>query len=265
MTDRFLAALAWGPMILDAAMGTRLVARGLDLAHDDPALWNLSRPESVAEIHARDVAAGSDAVLTNTFGANRPWLARSGRADQVEAINRRAVALARRAAGPDHFVIGSIGPTAADDPDACREQAEALIEAGVDALLLETQTLKSAASGLRQLRDRGGPPVLVSLYARPCSADPVLALLDLGASALGGNCQPPEALLRLVDQLHARTSAPLLVQPNAGPPGVPPASPESFAGFVPRLLDAGVRLLGGCCGTTEAHVATLRAACYHQT
>ena len=95
MTDRFLAALARGPLILDAAMGTRLVARGLDLAHDDPAIWNLSHPEAVAEIHARDVAAGSDAVLTNTFGANRPWLARSGRDDRVEAINRRAVALAR--------------------------------------------------------------------------------------------------------------------------------------------------------------------------
>src|SRR3954453_4253877 len=88
-SDRLRAAMARGPLVLDAAMGTRLIARGLDLLGDDPALWNLSHPGVVRELHARDVAAGSDAVVTNTFGANRIWLARYGRAKDVAEINRR--------------------------------------------------------------------------------------------------------------------------------------------------------------------------------
>src|SRR5829696_8699488 len=103
--DRFRAALARGPLLLDAAMGTRLMARGLDLAHDDPCLWNLDRPDEVLDIHRRDLRAGSDAVLTNTFGANRLSLRRLGRSDQVAAINHRAVELARQAAGPDRLVF----------------------------------------------------------------------------------------------------------------------------------------------------------------
>src|SRR4051794_5009734 len=107
-SDRFRASMARGLLVLDAAMGTRLIARGLDLSCDDPALWNLSHPEVARGLHALDVAAGSDAVVTNTFGANRSWLARYGRAGDVAAMNRRAVELARQAAGPNRFVVGSI-------------------------------------------------------------------------------------------------------------------------------------------------------------
>ena len=92
-------------------MGTRLVSAGLDLQSDDPALWCLSHPDQVAAIHHRDVTAGADAVLTNTFGANRCLAGRFGQAGLVESINRRAVQLARSAAGPDRFVLGSMGPT----------------------------------------------------------------------------------------------------------------------------------------------------------
>src|SRR3954470_1098837 len=105
-SGRFRAALARGPLLLDAALGTRLIARGLDPARDDPALWNLDRPDDVLDLHRRDVAAGADALLTNTFGATRLTLARLGRSDAVVEINRRAVALARQAAGPDRFVLG---------------------------------------------------------------------------------------------------------------------------------------------------------------
>src|SRR4051812_16772915 len=122
--DRLHHAMARGLLVLDAAMGTRLIARGLDLTGDDPTLWNLSHPDEVRELHGRDVAAGSDAVVTNTFGANRNWLARYGRAGDVAAINRRAVGLARETVGPDRFVFGSIGPTASEVPGAAREQAE---------------------------------------------------------------------------------------------------------------------------------------------
>jgi methionine synthase I (cobalamin-dependent) len=111
--DRLFDALLARPLVLDAAMGTRLIDRGLDLRSEDPALWNLSNPDSIGSIHRADIAAGADAVVTNTFGANRVWLARYGREADVTAINRQAVAIARDAAGPDRFLLGSIGPTAA--------------------------------------------------------------------------------------------------------------------------------------------------------
>src|SRR5436309_3398152 len=98
MTSRLLAAVQQGPLILDAAMGTRLCARGLDLRSDDPSLWNLTHPTEVLALHRRDVSAGSQVLFTNTFGANRSWLANYGRSDAVEALNRRAVELARQAA-----------------------------------------------------------------------------------------------------------------------------------------------------------------------
>jgi methionine synthase I (cobalamin-dependent) len=264
-------ALARGPLVLDAGMGTRLVARGLDLASDDPALRNLTHPEAVADVHARDVAAGADAVLTNTFGANRRWLARFGRADSATEVNRRAVALARQAAGAGAagrpvFVIGSVGPTASDDPDACRGQAEALLDAGADALLFETHRFDQAVAALQAVRSLvpDATPVWVSLVDWPAPvSEPARRLEDLGAAVLGVNCVPGvRPALATARALAGATWLPLLVKPNAGRPGDPPEGPGAFARAVPALLACGVRLLGGCCGTDERHVAALRAACY---
>jgi 5-methyltetrahydrofolate--homocysteine methyltransferase len=265
MTDRLVAALARGPLVLDAAMGTRLVTRGLNLGADDPCLWNHDRPGEVAAIHARDVAAGAEALLTNTFGANRAWLARFGLPGRVVAINRRAVALARDAAGPDRLILGSIGPTAADDPVACREQAEALIEAGADALIFETHRDAQAEVALSAVRPIATVPLLVSLVAWPDDVSGAARrLADLGASALGGNCQPGMGpALRLAETLRRAIDLPIIVKPAASGPGLPlPADPSSFAAAVPRLLALGPVLVGGCCGATEAHVAALRDACY---
>lgn len=252
------------PLVLDAATGTRLIARGLRLDRDDPALWNLSRPDDVAAVHALDLAAGADAVVTNTFGANRRWLDRYGRAGAAAEANRGAVALARGADGPPRFVIGSIGPTAADDPDALREQVDALAGSGVDALLFETFQAAPAAAALRHLGGRAGVPVIVSLVAWPEPAgDAARTLEDLGADVLGVNCQPGvAAAAALAQRLRRATTRPLWVKPAAGLPGGPADDPETFARAAPGLLALGVRFLGGCCGTTEAHVAALRAACY---
>ncbi len=255
--------MARGALVLDAAMGTRLIAMGLDLSDDDPALWNLSHPEAVRELHARDVAAGSDAVVTNTFGANRHWLTRYGRAGDVAAINRRAVELARDAAGPGRFVFGSIGPTASGVSDASREQAEALAVSGVDALLFETHTRERAERALEQVGGTVSLPLMVCLLDWPPSpAEPARRLAVLGATALGANCQHGmEPALRLAEALHRVTDLPLIFKPGAGLPGEPPASPDSFAQAVHELESLGARLIGGCCGTTEAHVAALRSAC----
>jgi 5-methyltetrahydrofolate--homocysteine methyltransferase len=262
-TDRpdFREAIARRPILLDAAMGTRLIARGLDLAADDPSLWVLDRPEVVLQVHRMDVEAGSEALVTNTFGANRGWLARFGRGDEVRSLNRRAVELARIAAGPGRHLLGSIGPTASDHPESLREQAEALLEAGVDALLLETHRLDQAEVALRRLRDLPSP-ILASLFDWP---EPVASgarrLIDGGALAIGANCQPGMApALALVRRLRAACDHPLLIQPSAGPPGSTLESPGAFGAAVPELLALGVRLVGGCCGTTEAHVSALKSA-----
>lgn len=243
-------------------MGTRLLDRGLDLRIEDPAHWNLTRPGCVSAIHERDIAAGADAVLTNTFGANRCWLARYRFLAGIEEINRAAVALARQAAGHARYVIGCMGPTAAAEPAAAIEQAEALLAAGVDALLLETCLAPRALALMEALRGLDGVPRLVSLSQWPEPlADTARSLVDLGAMALGGNCQPGMGrFLALAAELHRVIDVPLLVKPNAGLPGQAQADPASFAACVPALLARGVRLLGGCCGTTEAHVAALRGA-----
>ncbi len=264
MTDRFTQALARGALVLDAAMGTRLIARGLDLSHDDPVFWNHSHPEMIRDLHKSDVLAGADALLTNTFGANRAWLARWGRADEVETINRRAVSLARESIGERGIVIGSVGPTAASNVGAYREQAEVLADAGVDAILLETHRAESAANALQEVQSVGRVPMFVSLVDWP---DPVRdtahRLSDLGATVLGANCQlGMAATLAMIERLKAATDLPLLAKPSAGLPNTRLEAPESFARAVPRLLAAGVRLVGGCCGTNEAHVAALRKACY---
>ena len=164
-----MEAIAQVPLVLDAGLGTRLVERGLDLGCDDPSLWNLTRPALVHAIHDRDVAAGSDAVLTNTFGANRCWLKKFAQDDAVESINRQAVQLARRAAGPLRYVIGDIGPAAALEPGAAAEQAAVLVDSGVDALLFETYRCPDVESVLGEVtRSLAGPtPLLVSLWQWP--------------------------------------------------------------------------------------------------
>jgi 5-methyltetrahydrofolate--homocysteine methyltransferase len=267
-TDRpdFRETLVQGSILLDAAMGTRLIARGLDLATDDPCLWVADHADEVSRVHRLDVAAGSDALVTNTFGANRAWLGRFGRSGEVEAINRLGVELARLAAGPGRFVIGSIGPTASDHPPALIEQAEALVESGADALLLETHRLDQAEAALRTLRDFP-IPILASLFAWPGSiAETARRLIDLGALAIGSNCQVGVGpALDLARTLRASCDHPLLIKPSVGLPGSPPDYPESFALAVPELLSLGVRLIGGCCGTTESHVSALRAALDHRT
>jgi methionine synthase I (cobalamin-dependent) len=259
VSSRLLAALADRPLLLDGGMGTRLIARGLDLTADDPALWNLSRPEIVRDVHARDIAAGSDVLLTNTFGANAAWLARLGRAGEMVAINRTAVALASEAAGPDRFVLGSIGPTAGE---LARDQAEILAESGVDGLILETHRSDDALARLGELRRDLDLPILVGLFAfHEPIAEAGRRLADAGADVVGINCIPPEWAPEWIEDLwQAIPTVPLLCKPSAAHPDWPPIPPAALAAGVPALLRHGVRLLGGCCGATEAHVAALRSA-----
>ena len=262
MIDQFHARLARGPILLDAAMGTRLLAQGLDLATDDPCRWTLTRPDLVVEVHRRDVDAGSEALFTNTFGANRGWLKRWDGGQDVATINRKAVILARAAAGSERLVIGSIGPTATERAAWLREQAAALIDAEVDALVLETMTLDQALVAL-EILGQVGIPILVGLLAWP---DPVAAtirrLADAGAAVVGANCFVDLALAdRLLDAIEVIGDQPCWLKPAAGLPGGPSLTLGDFttlAWRVARLPTPG--LLGGCCGTTAAHLAAIRQA-----
>lgn len=264
MTDRFQGALRRPLVVLDAAMGTRLIAAGLRLESDDPALWNLARPEAVAALHRADREAGAEAILTNTFGANRAWLDRYGRSGLAAELNRRAVALARTEAGPACLVLGSIGPTAAGDPAGLIEQAEALATAGVDALVFETFSLDLAETALRLVHPAVDVPIVVSLASWPEPVQPaVRRLAGLGVAAVGGNCQAGiEQALRLAESLRSATELPLWIKPSAGVPGGPLEPAEAFGQAAPAARALGPVLFGGCCGTTEAHVAAIRAGCY---
>jgi 5-methyltetrahydrofolate--homocysteine methyltransferase len=270
-------ALDGGILVLDGAMGSELTARGIA-----PDFAVLDAPDAVAAIHRDYAAAGARAIYTNTFGANRARLAVWGAEERVHELNAVAVGLARSAAGGDALVVGCLGPTGRrlgadvsfDEAVAIfAEQARALLDAGVDALAIETmldlEELRAAvvaAGGLR--RDE---PVFAcaSVFAdgRSLAGEPVeevaSRLAALGADVVGANCcEGPESLLPLVAALARATSTPILAKPSAGLPVeregalTYPFGPDEMASGAERLIRAGARLVGGCCGTTPE---TIRA------
>lgn len=245
-------------------MGTRLIAGGLDPARDDPALWIIDHPQAIHAIHALDREAGAEALTTCTFGASRPVLESFGRSGDLERINQTAVALARRVIGPWGYVLGNLGPRVAERPGAALEQAVVLAAAGVDALVLETFTEGPILGVLDQLARAPLPPLIASLWRWPEPAAPFARrMLDKGAAAVGINCQPgPAAALAFARSIAAEGEIPLYLRPSARP-GDPDSSPDAFARAVPAWVALGGRLLGGCCGSTERHVAAVSQALNH--
>jgi methionine synthase I (cobalamin-dependent) len=258
----FVRACQARPLVLDGGMGTRLIARGLDLRREDPSAWNLDRPEEVEIIHRADRAAGADVILTNTFGANRHHLARYGLEGRVERINRQAVSIARSRAGPGGFVLGDLGysPSAR----AIADQAAILMDCGVDALILETYTSRNLAEAVEAVDAPSGFPIIVSVYSWERGERRLASrLMDRGVSAIGVNCRPVEEATSLLEAIREdlpEEGCPLLVKPSASDDDEPGRTPGVFAAFVPRWLALGARLIGGCCGTTEAHVGAIRSA-----
>lgn len=290
MTSSLLTRLTQRPLLADGAMGTMLHARGVAFDHCFDEL-NLSRPAVVGEVHRAYIEAGAELIVTNTFGANRYKLGPHGLAERVAEVNRAAVALARRvvdASFRDVLVAGSVGPLGVRlapfgrvRPEqayaAFREQMAALVGGGVDLLLIETMSdLHEVAEAVRAARDVGGVPVAASVtFTRddrtllgdgPARAADALA--RLGADIIGINCSSgPAQVLRLLQifRQHA-PEAVLLVKPNAGWPEhvdariMYPATPEYLGEYALAFVEAGARLVGGCCGTTPGHIAAMRAA-----
>src|SRR5215469_14975344 len=268
--------LAAGPLLCDGAMGTLLYARGvsLDACFD---VLNLNNPRVVQSIHADYIAAGADCIETNTFGANRFKLAVHGLDNQVREINRRGVALARdvrESSGRDVFVLGSIGPlgkylaplgtvTPDEARAAFREQAEALLEGGVDAFVVETfsdlEEVALAVAAIRAFTDDG-----TTFTGRP-AAEVARALRVLPVQAFGANCSVGSSTLyEVLEQMHGEAgTVPLCIQPNAGLPSrigerlIYLSSPAYMAEYAQRMVEAGARIVGGCCGTTPAHIAAM--------
>ena len=286
------ARLAEGPLLADGGMGTALIDTGVPVDACMEAL-NERAPARVAGIHAAFVGAGARLLLTNTFGANRFRLDQHGLADRVGAICAAGVTLAREAA--PELVAGSIGPLgvrlqpygrvpAEEAFAAYREQAAALATAGVDVLVIETQTdVRELAEAVAASREAApGTALLASATFtrddRTLLGDTPEAvagrLLELGVDGLGVNCGegPAQALriARLLAPIAAAAGVPLLARPNAGGPTevggrfVYPATPEYVAEVVRALLDEGVTIVGGCCGTGPAHTAAIAAELHHR-
>jgi homocysteine S-methyltransferase len=303
MALHFLDRLREGPLLCDGAMGTQLYARGSEtLTHGrcfDELV--LTEPALVQEIHRDYIKAGAQVIETNTFGANRFKLAPYGLADRVVEINRRAAKLAyesRDVVGEWVFVAGAVGPSgqlkmpmvgARDEArqvelrDAFREQIDALIEGGVDLLILETfSNLAELEIAAQAARAAGDLPIVAQVtvtedgqtLAGQSPARVARALADLGVHVIGCNCSVgPAVIFDAVDEMRAAVGAKgtddgpfFSAQPNAGLPTrvderfLYVSSPGYFAEYARRFVQSGVRLVGGCCGTTPRHIAAMRSA-----
>jgi methionine synthase I (cobalamin-dependent) len=271
----FLDALDARVLVCDGAMGTMLYGKGvfLNRCFDD---LNLTQPDLVAELHQAYVRAGADIIETNTFGANRVKLSSFGLAERLHAINVQGARLARHAARDDVYVAGAMGPlgvrvepwgkTGLDEAEAFfREQAQALVEGGVDVFILETfRDPAELGAAVRAIRQVSALPVIAQLTtgedghtldgAPPEQFTPMLEAL--GADVIGINCSVgPAVMLETIERMAAVSNARLAAQPNAGRPrdvegrNIYLSSPEYMASYARRFIGAGVKVVGGCCGT----------------
>lgn len=275
--------LRHAPIITDGAWGTQLQARGLEVGQC-PDVWNLTHPDRVEEVARAYVEAGSRIILTNTFGANRIRLAETGYADRVAEINRLGAQISKRAAGTRALVFASMGPTGKMlvagevEPDAVAtafaEQAEALKAGGADGIVVETMAeLEEAQLAVRAAKATGLPVVACMVFdtggrtmmgVTPKQA--AAGLAEAGADVIGSNCGNGIAeFVSICRQLRAATTLPIWIKANAGLPEMVDGrvryrtTPEEFARYLPVLVEAGASFIGGCCGTTPAHIAQLVA------
>jgi len=294
MKERLQDVIRSRPLLGDGAMGTQLMLAGLEQGGCGEA-WNLTHPEKVLAIQRRYAEAGSDCILTNTFGGSRIMLNRHGHADKVVEINRAAVAIAREAFGAGAgYVIGDIGPfgglmepygdfTEAQVREAFEEQARALVDAGADAILIETQTsLEELTLGIQAAKQAGAPCIIGSMaydvtldgstFRTMMGVDPERAaacMRERGADIVALNCgtgMDMERARQAVLRYKRVTDLPVMAQPNAGQPKlvemrvIYDETPQQMVRGVVPLLEAGVNILGACCGSSPDHIRAFRGA-----
>jgi homocysteine S-methyltransferase len=282
----FLDALAAGPVLFDGAMGSLLYERGVlhTRSYDE---LSLSNPDLIRRVHADYLHAGAQVLETNTFGANRLVLARHGFGDQMAKINKAAVKLAREVAGEKAWVAGAVGPsgvkfgiaTTAERKMArlaLAEQIDVLVLAGVDLIMLETFTsILEMETALEVAKERGPrvPVVAQMVFDAQGRGDGGMSPIEIanrmiaaGADVVGANCGLGPAELYQVGTSMVGCGKPVIIQPNAGLPAsvegrtLYVANPEHFGVFARRMLKSGVRVVGGCCGTTPEHIRAMLGA-----
>jgi 5-methyltetrahydrofolate--homocysteine methyltransferase len=292
MKKPLLEAIRERPLLGDGAMGTQLMFAGLEQGNCGEE-WNLTHPERVLAIQRRYAEAGSDCILTNTFGGSRIMLNRHGNADDVVAINRAGVEIVREAFGEKPgYVIGDIGPfgglmepfgdfTEAQVREAFNEQAQALVDAGADAIIIETQTsLEELLLGIQAAKAAGAPCVIGSMaydvtldgttFRTMMGVDPERAaefMQQNGADIIALNCgtgMDMERARQAVLRYRSVVDLPIMAQPNAGQPKlidmkvVYDETPEQMVTGVVPLVEAGANIIGACCGSTPDHIRAFR-------
>jgi 5-methyltetrahydrofolate--homocysteine methyltransferase len=271
-------------IFLDGAMGTQLGAAGLEMGGPT----NLTHPEAVLDVHKRYSECGVDLLITNTLTMNRVNVESHNVGVDVRDVNLAGARLAKAAAHDGQYVLGDMsstgkmlkpyGPLSEDDAYAAfREQAAILAEGGVDGLIIETMfDLREALCALRAAQEAGDLPIVASIAFNTVSnggrtvmgdtaSDCAQALAEAGACAVGANCGSldPLELAEIVSMMRVATSLPIVAQPNAGRGRlvdkrlVFDMSPAHFAAGVEECARAGARIVGGCCGTSPAHIAAM--------
>jgi 5-methyltetrahydrofolate--homocysteine methyltransferase len=276
-------------LISDGGWGTMLQAKGLP-AGACPEEWNFSNPDAVREVAAAYAAAGSDMVLTNTFGGSVVKLSKQGFGDRVEAFNEAGAKLSVEGA-PEAVVAGSVGPTGeflaplgsmseAEMQDVFAEQIAAMVKGGLRAICVESfsavEEICCAVRAAKEIDDSLDVLATMTFDSTPKGfrtmmgvdvARAVEALSEAGADVLGSNCgNGIENMVLLAKEFRGYTDKPILIHANAGVPELVDGEtvfrqgPEEFAANAPALVEAGANIIGGCCGTTPQHIAAMREA-----
>jgi 5-methyltetrahydrofolate--homocysteine methyltransferase len=280
------------PLLGDGAMGTQLMIAGLEQGNCGEA-WNLTHPERVLAIQRNYADAGSECIITNTFGGSRIMLTRHGQVDNVVEINKAGVAIARQAFGANGgYVLGDIGPfgglmvpfgdfTEAQVQAAFEEQAGALVDGGADAIIIETQTgLEELGIAINAAKTAGAKCIIGSMaydvtldgstFRTMMGIDPERAaefMEENGAHIVALNCgtgMEMERARMAVERYKSATGLPVMVQPNAGKPRLEnmkviyDESPEQMVKGLPALLETGVNIVGACCGSSPDHIRAFR-------
>ena len=278
------------PLISDGAWGTFLQARGLEPG-ECPELWNITHRSDVFAIAKSYIDAGADIILTNSFGGSPLKLSHFGLSDRCAELNESAAAISREAAGTDKFVLGSMGPSGAilmmgevseqELYDGFALQSAALKKGGVDAICIETMSaIDEASIAIRAAKEATGLEIICTFtfektasgeYRTIMGVSPtemVHVMKDAGASIIGTNCGNGfEQMIGIVKEIRTvDTTTPILVHANAGKPIIRDGitiyqdTPELMATILPTLISSGANIIGGCCGTTPAHIQALATA-----
>ncbi|MCK9639825.1 MAG: homocysteine S-methyltransferase family protein [Prolixibacteraceae bacterium] len=288
---KIISALQNGHILVsDGAWGTFLQQKGLKPG-ECPESWNISRPNDVLDIAKSYIAAGANLVETNSFGGSRFKLEKYGFGDKVYEFNKAAAEISRMAAGSDHFVLGSVGPTGellmmgevteGDLYEAFKEQSIALEAGGVDAIMIETMTdLDEARIAVKAAKENTNCEVFCTMTFQKIiggefrtmmgisPTEMAETIVEAGADLIGTNCgNGMEDMIEMVKEIRrVNATIPVLVHANAGMPcfvdgkTTYPETPEDMAARVDEIIAAGANIVGGCCGTTPEHIRKIRNA-----